>query len=161
MLTQQHLQAIKADIALDPVLSTLPHNSDSAFAVAEAYNLTAAPEFVVWKTAVDPDDIMRNGMDWTRVDNLSVGKARIWDWMTKLGAFDASKVNIRAGIDATWVGTSADLAVRAMVYTHCKRPATLAEKILATGTGTTEVPATMGYEGNLGIYDVKNAMDLP
>jgi hypothetical protein len=104
---------------------------------------------------------MRNGMDWTRVDNLSVGKARIWDWMTKLGAFDASKVNIRAGIDATWVGTSADLAVRAMVYTHCKRPATLAEKILATGTGTTEVPATMGYEGNLGIYDVKNAMDLP
>jgi hypothetical protein len=161
MLTQQQLQSIKADIALDPVLSTLPHNSDSAFAVAEEYNLTAAPEFVVWKTNVDPDAIMRNGMDWTRVDNLSVGKARIWDWMTKLGAFDASKVNIRAGIDAAWVGTSADLAVRAMVYTHCKRPATLAEKILATGTGTTEVPATMGYEGSLGIYDVKNAMDLP
>lgn len=157
MLTQQQLQAIKADIALDPVLSTLPHNSDSAFAVAEAYNLTAAPEFVVWKTAVDPDDIMRNGMDWTRVDNLSVGKARIWDWMTKLGAFDASKVNIRAGIDAVWVGTTADLAVRAMVYTHCKRPASRVEKLLATGTGTTESPATMGAEGPISYWDVMRA----
>jgi len=54
------------------------------------------------ETAVNPDEIMRNGMDWTQVDNLTVGKARIWDWMTKLGSFDASKVNIRAGIDECW-----------------------------------------------------------
>ena len=52
---------------------------------------------------------------------------------------------IRAGIDATWVGTAADLAVRATVYTHCKRAATRAEKSLAnlTGAGTDAVPGLL------------------
>jgi hypothetical protein len=113
--------------------------------------------WTVWKTSVNPEEIMRNGMDWTRVDNLSVGKSRIWDWMTRLGTFDASKLNIRSGIDATWVGTAADLAVRAMVYTHCKRSATRGEKLFASGTGTTEAPATMGFEGDLTWQDVQSA----
>lgn len=126
--------------------------------IANWYNQTASPTFIVWKTSVDVDGIMRNGMDWTRVDNLSVGKARIWDWMTKLGTFNASKANIRAGIDATWVGTAADLAVRATVYTHCKRSATYAEKILATGTGSTESPATLIFEGNLVCSDIEYAI---
>lgn len=104
---------------------------------------TASPDFIVWKTSVDPNEIMKNGMDWTRVDNLSVGKARIWDWMTRLGSFNASKANVRAGIDATWVGTSADLAVRDQVYTHCKRTANKLEKLFATGTGSTGSPATL------------------
>lgn len=115
--------------------------------LAEWFNTPSA--FIVWKTAVDPDEIMRNGMDWTRVDNLTNGKARIWDWLTKLGTFDAARANIRAGIDAAWVGTAADLAVRATVYTHCKRPATRAEGALATGVGTTANPGTMVYEGFL------------
>jgi hypothetical protein len=115
------------------------------------------PEWVVWRTNVPIDDIMRNGMDWARVDNLTAGKARIWDWMGRLGTLDASKPNIRAGIDATWVGTAADLAVRATVYTHCKRPATRGEKVLSTGTGTTASPATMGYEGPLRYVDIEAA----
>lgn len=116
-------------------------------------NAPSNPEFWVWKTAVDPLEIMQNGMDWTRVDNLSVGKARIWDWMTKLPTFNPSKANIRAGIDATWVGTTADLAVRANVYTHCKRVATGAERLMATGTGTNEVPGLATFEGELSDYD--------
>jgi hypothetical protein len=78
--------------------------------------------------------------------------------MTRLGTLDASKVNIRAGIDAAWVGTAADLAVRAIVYTHCKRAATRGEKALSTGTGTTASPATMGFEGTLVYADVDAAM---
>jgi hypothetical protein len=96
-------------------------------------------------------------MDWARVDNLSVGKARIWDWLGRLGTFDASKPNVRAGIDAAWGGTAADLAVRASVYTHCKRSATRAEKLLASGTGSDAVPATMGWEGFLAYQDVEEA----
>lgn len=157
MLTQAQLAIVKADILADPVLSAFPMNSDGAWAIAEAYNLAAVPNFVVWKTAVDVDGIMRNGMDWTRVDNLSVGKARVWDWLTRLGTLDAGKVNIRAGIDATWVGTAADLAVRAMVYTHCKRSATRIEKLLSAGTGTDASPATMGFEGSVSYQDIEQA----
>ena len=156
MLTVGQLAILKADILADPVLSQYPPNM-YADEIAQAYNLEAIPAWYVWKTSVSPDDIMRNGMDWTRVDNLTVGKARIWDWLTKLGTFDASKLNIRAGIDAAWVGTAADLAVRAMVYTHCKRACTRAEKLFGVGTGTLVSPATMGFEGMLTYQDVEAA----
>ena len=154
MLTTAQLQTLKAAILADPILAAFPMNSDGAWEIAAAYNLPASPAWIVWKTNVDPDDIMRNGMDWTRVDNLSVGKSRIWEWMTKLGTFNASKANIRSGIDACWVGTTADLAVRAMVYTHCKRETTRAEKLFSTGTGTDASPATMTFEGQLSYQDV-------
>ena len=75
--------------------------------------------------------------------------------MGRLGTLNASKANIRAGIDATWVGTQADLDVRAAVYTHCKRPATIVEKLFASGAGTTADPATMGFEGQIAYQDVE------
>jgi hypothetical protein len=157
MLTPQQLTTLKAFIEADPVLSAVPDTADGAFDVAAALAQPAAPTFTVWKTSVSTDEIMRNGMDWARVDNLSVGKARIWDWLGRLGTFDASKPNVRAGIEATWVGTAADLAVRAQVYTHCKRAATRVEKLFATGTGTDVSPGTMTFEGSLTYQDVLNA----
>jgi hypothetical protein len=161
MLTTEQLATLKAAILADPVLAALPAGSDGAYAVAEALNRPASPDFIVWKTNVSVDEIMRNGMAWDRVDNLTVGKARIWDWMTRLGTFDASKTNIRAGIDAAWVGTAADLAVRATVYTHCKRLATRAEKLFATGgSGTDAAPATMDFEGALHYSEVERARSI-
>lgn len=158
MLTSQQLVTLKADIEADPAFTGLPQNSDSAFLIATSYNMIAVPDFIVWKTSVSVDEIMRNGMDWARVDNLSVGKARIWEWLGKLGTFDASKPNIRAGIDAAWVGTAADLAVRAAVYVHCKRQAKRIEKLYATGTGSDASPGTMVYQGNINYLDVMQAM---
>jgi hypothetical protein len=156
-LTTQQTAALRAAIDADQTLSALPNNPDGNAAVAAILNVTAAPAFIVWRTDVPIDEIMRNGMDWARVDNLSVGKARIWDWLGRLGSFDASRPNIRAGIDACWVGTAADLAVRAAVYTHCKRNATRAEKLFATGTGSDAVPATMTFQGELSARDVEEA----
>ena len=161
MLTTAQLQALKAAIDADPVLSAYPMTSGGAYAIAAALNVAAVPAFIVWRTDVTLDEIMRNGMDWARVDNLSVGKARIWDWMGRLGQFDASKPNIRAGIDACWAVTAADLAVRAAVYVHCKRSATRAEALFATGTGTDASPATMTFEGALTADDVQQARELP
>jgi hypothetical protein len=153
-LTPAQLVTLNAAIDADPVLSAYPNSPDGAYEIAAVMDLPATPAFIVWKSSVNPDEIVRNGMDWTRVDNLTVGKARIWEWMTKLGTFNPSKANIRAGIDATWVGTAADLAVRATVYTHCKRSATVAEKLFATGTGSDASPATMAFEGRLTYLDV-------
>ena len=156
-LTTQQKQTLKAAIDADPALSSLPNNSDGAFAIAAILNLTATPDYVVWRTEVSGDEIMLNGFDWTQVDNLTVGKARIWDWMLRAGSLNPSKPNIRAGIDATWVGNANALAVRAAVYVHCKRLATRAEKLLATGSGTDASPSTMTFEGLLGHQDVESA----
>ena len=156
-MTPQQLTTLKAAILADAAM-VVNVNTGNYRAVSDALNLAASPAFIVWKTNVSVDEIMRNGMDWARVDNLTVGKARIWDWLGRLGTFDSSKPNIRVGIDAAWVGTAADLAVRAAIYIHCKRSASVAEKILATGTGSDAVPATMGFEGQVNERDVEDAL---
>lgn len=153
MLTTAQRATLKADILATAALAqyVIDRRDDL---IAEHYNALASPTFTLWKTAVSIDEIMRNGMDWARVDNLTVGKARIWDWLGRLGSFDASKANVRAGIDATWVGTAADLAVRAQVYVHCKRPALVIEKLFATGTGSDVVPAIAAYEGEVSVNEI-------
>lgn len=174
-LTPAQLQTLKTDIlANTAVLASGPFagqtvaqvaglpGSESRIRIAEWYNLAASPAFVVWRSSVTWDEIMLNGMDWARVDNLSVGKARIWDWMFQNAArsFNPSKSNIRAGIDAAWVGTAPDLAVRAAVYVHCKRSATNGEKVYATGVGSDAVPATMAFEGSISSQEVDSALNL-
>lgn len=154
MLNAEQKQTLKAFILADPVLSAFPMTSDGSYEIAARLMQPASPAFIVWKTDVPIDEIMRNGMDWARVDNLSVGKARIWEWLGRLGTINAAKTNVRAGIDATWVGTAADLAVRAAVYTHCKRPASVLEKLFATGTGTDASPATMVIEGAISYQEI-------
>lgn len=157
MLTSAQLTALATDINANPAFAAIPHTADGAYEIAAAYDVVQ-PAYIVWKTNVTNEEILRNGMDWTRVDNLSVGKSRIWEWMMQFGNFNPSKPNIRAGIDAVWVGTAADLAVRAAVYVHCKRAATRAEKLFATGTGTDASPATMAVEGSISWMEVKTAM---
>jgi len=126
----------------------------------EWFNQTKTPEFIVWKTSVTQDEIMQNGFDWTRVDNLTVGKARIWEWLfdNQSNTFNPSKANVRAGIEAVWVGTAADLAVRAAVYVHCKRPATRGEALFITGVGTTASPGSLVFEGQITQYDIIEAL---
>lgn len=159
MLTTAQLQAIKAAIDADPVLSAQPLNSDGAFFIAVELNKEASPAFVVWRTSVPLDEITSNGFAWTLVDALSAGTARIWEWMfdNASRSINPSKANIRQGIADVWSGTAAKLQVQASVLSHCKRNATRAEKILASGTGTTESPAVMGFEGALSYQDVEQA----
>ena len=150
---------LKAYILADPTLSGYAAIQDYPAIVIELAKFPVL-SFIVWRTSVDQDEIMQNGFDWTRVDNLSVGKARIWEWLFSNGGriINPAKLNVRNGIDATWTGTAADLAVRAVIYTHCKRPANVIEKLLATGTGTDVSPATMGFEGVVTDTDVQQAM---
>jgi hypothetical protein len=62
-LTPEQLVVLKNDILADPVLSAKPLNYDAAYDIAAAYNVEVSPAFVVWKTNVSIDEIMRNGMD--------------------------------------------------------------------------------------------------
>lgn len=155
--------ALRTDInaSVDPLVisaRTAPRNDTE---LARLYNLDASPQFVVWRTSVNQDEIMLNGFDWTRVDNLSIGKSRIWEWMFDNSAksINPSKPNIRAGIDQTWVGTAADLAVRAAVYVHCKRNARRGERLLATGAGSDVSPGDLVFEGALSPQQVSDAME--
>lgn len=159
-LTTGQRQTLAAHIQADPTLAALPNNPDGWAAATTALNATAAPAFYVWRTSVDVDEIMANGFDWTRVDNATVGKARIWEWMMSRGTLNPSKPNIRAGIDEAWSGAP-NAAHRDAIYAHCKRPATRAEKLFATGTGTAQSPGTMGFEGQVSPLDVELTLNPP
>lgn len=159
-LTTAQQAALKAYVEADPTLSQFPHNGDGAYAIADALKADASPEFVVWRTSVPRDEIMQNGFNWVQVDNLTVGKARIWEWLfaNEQNAINPSKLNVRSGIDEAWKGTAAMLAVREAVYVHCKRNANILEKLFATGTGSTASPGTMTVEGSIGYNEIVTAM---
>ena len=150
MLTTEQLATLRAGAFADQAAAAMIAAGDWQ-GVRDWLNAATSPAFVVWRTSVSQDEIMQNGFDWVRVDNLSVGKARIWEWLfdNQAATIKPSKANVRAGIDEVWKGTALDLAVRAAVYTHCKRTATRAEKLLASGTGTDASPALLTHEGEV------------
>jgi hypothetical protein len=158
-LTQAQLtffkEAINASTNPDVIAARDPVNDVE---LERLYNLPTS--FVCWKTNVSEDEIMQNGFDWTQVDNQTVGKARIWDWLFRNTnkSINPSKVNVRAGIDEAWKGTSAMLAVRAAVYVHCKRTANEGEKVFATGTGTDAIPGTFSVEGTFTVQNMSDVM---
>jgi hypothetical protein len=163
-LTPSQLAVLRADIDADPAFDPLKATPDGRFAIAAAYNVIAAPAWTVWRTGVTRQEILQNGFDWTRLDNLSVGKARVWADIFVDGTINPSKPNVRVGIDSVWVGTAADLAVREAVYGHCKRAATRGQKVFSTGTGSGAAPATMqGVDESLVVTfsDVDAALNLP
>lgn len=159
MLTDSQKQVVKTAILADQALAAQPMNSDGAFAIAAALNEAAAPDFIVWRTSVELEEITQNGFDWTLVDALNVGQARIWEWLfgNPSRTINPSKPNVRQGIANVWTGTAGKLAAQAAVLGHCKRKATRVEKLLATGTGSDAAPATMGFEGPISYQDVQDA----
>lgn len=159
MLLPEYYSAVKADILASPDLLQW-WNAGNPGVIAELYNTAAAPDYIVWRTSVPFSEVM-NYIDWTRVDNLTNGsKYRIWEYMDRFsgGMLNPSQENTRKGIDATWIGTAADLAVRASIYARCKRLATRLEKVLATGSGTTASPSVMGFEGLVRPEEIQQAM---
>lgn len=159
-LNPSQLQSLKADIAADPTLAALPNTADDAFTIAATYNATAVPDFWVWRSSVPSYEYRgSNGIVWTEVDGLSVGKARIFEWLTVglTTPINAADANVRAGLQNAF-GTSQTLT---NLTTMGRRRASRVEKLLATGTGSTAVPATMGYEGAISYTDVQAARNPP
>lgn len=152
--TQEQKDIIKADILANPDLSALPETGDGSDAIANLYNLPASPDYIVWRTNVPVEEIMSNGFVWTAVDSLTVGKARIWDWMTRVGFVNPSKSNVRQGIADCFGAASAMVAG---ILPHCKRKATRLEKLLATGAGTDASPSIMSFEGTVSYWDIERA----
>lgn len=171
-LTTQQLQTLKAhiaannntiDIGAGPVaIKTVPQTPDNAFAIAVWYNSAVSPAFYVWLSSVSVIEIMQNGFGWDRVDNLTVGKARIWDFMTRAGTINPSRANVRAGFEACFSVESGDMNTRQAIYDHCQRPATQLEKLFAVGAGTASThhgvgPATATVDGMVNYQDILNA----
>lgn len=153
-LSPQQLSLLKTDINNDPALSGLPNTQDDNLFIAQQYALEKSPKFWVWRTNVSTEEIMNNGFVWSTVDGMTVGKARIWEWMKDIGYINPSKVNIRQGLgDAFGFGS----AMANAITPHLSRGANRAEALFATGVGTSGTPGTMTFEGTITYLDVQSA----
>lgn len=154
-LTTAQLATLKADILANPTLSSQPMNSDGHFFIAQYYNVTASPDFWVWRTNVPTKDC-KTAMVWTEYIGRSAGEREAWQFMLSNGIINAADVNVRQGIQDIFSGPSG-LQSRTNLTNIARRLATRAETLLATGTGSTASPATMGFEGNLSFQDIELA----
>lgn len=180
------LQALKAYIDADPVLSAIPNTNDGAYQVRDALNALASPTYTVWKTNASVDDIF-DAIDFAKytptdvADGTALFTNRLLSIQTKqmnlqnmlVGrqTVNASKQNVRAGLrDAvnqlpSGVGgalVSAGGPGGATVLTSLVRPARLVEKILVSGTAQTGTVTAgiMGFEGAISTTDVSDARSL-
>lgn len=183
-MTPAQLAVIKADIAAQPDMNTLPANSDGSYAIAALYNKPSST--TVWRTdapvsaildAINwslytPNDAPDNTATYTnRALNIQTKQMNLQNMIQGRDRLDCSKVNIRAGlrdaVTAVPAGTggasvSPGGASGVTVLNNCTRLATRLEALLAaasqgsdtTGTVTARV---MTFEGSVGYQDIDAA----
>lgn len=171
MLTTAQLMVLKADIAADPVLSAKPNTPDEAFAIADAYNQLATPDWWMWRTRVkqaeitDQSSVDSTDWSWTAFVGRTQGERDAWrEMFATTGAISFARPNVRQGLQDIFSGMSGS-AQRTHLLAVGRRKATRAEKLFGTPapTGTTSSPATSAFEDGflLTYQDVMAARSLP
>lgn len=166
-LTTAQLQAIKADIAANGDLNSHPNTSDGNFAIAALYNAPTAPDFWVWRTAVTRSEYVNGvGPDgttfaWTGAGFITRSQGErdaFRELFNHTGTVNPTHASVRQAFqDVFSGGTQPAPANRTHMAAVSRRLATRIEKLLATGTGSTAAPATMGSEGPISYQDVEAA----
>ena len=157
MLNAAQMSTLAAAIRAnsDPtVVALLAVRNDTG--LAEWYNGDGT--FVVWRTSVSPEEYRKSGFVWTEVDSLTVGKARIVEWLTGNLAlsFNPSDLAVRQGIaDAFGAGTT----TRANLLALSKRFAKKVEALFTTGTGTDATPGALVVEGSIGVTELSQSLN--
>lgn len=145
---------IKNYINADAVLSLISNTNDGAYDIANAMNVEATPAFVVWRTTYTPAQIREAiNASITQLDNLTASKRQSLLWWAE-GNQDASKASVQAAMTDLTAGQT---ALQNSVLDGAKRNATIAEKVLANGTGTTASPAKTTFEGFITYQDIAAA----
>jgi len=173
-LTTAQLQSLKAAIVADDAFNAFEANPtpDGAFAVADAFNLAATPDFWVWRTSVSKSELVN--MQSTDADGSttrsfiwagngfitrSVGEQAAWqELFNGTGTVNPSLPNVRQAFTEIFSGTGNAASNRTHLANVGRRKAKRIEKVYATGTGTAASPATMTFEGSIAYQDVLNAM---
>lgn len=158
-LTNAQKATLKTFIQSDPVLGPAAIAGDYDL-VANSLNALASPDFWGWRTSVSRSDIYNEvsaggtTWNWTTYKNQGVAEQNAWTQIFMGDQANFSKDNVRAGIAAIFTGSAAANAQRDHCLAVGRRKANLAEKVLATGTGSTASPATFGAEGTIGAGEI-------
>ena len=148
----QYGVAIKANILASP---DLVGQQDTV--IAGLYNAAASPTFTVWKSEVTIRQTGQAfvGTEWAGM--TSANHTRLQTVAQYLMAYNPSIQGIRDMFNDIWSGAGG-VNTRAALLVLWKRPALRIEKLLATGTGSDAVPATLGFEGTISAQNVSDIL---
>jgi hypothetical protein len=152
MLTVQQYVALKAAALSDQTAAGYIAVADDQ-ALADWFN-GDQPTFYVWRSMLSTDrsrSAVVKGA--TQLDALTVGKRDSLLWLLS-EAIDPSDAAVRAAIEDL---CGSQNTLKGALQAEFKRTATRAEKILASGTGTSAVPATLTYEGYVSAAEASTA----
>ncbi len=165
-LTLAQQQTLKTDIAADSVLNSQPMNADGAFTIAAAMNAVVSPDFWVWRTSVPKNELTNStstdGTSFVWAGNGFItranGEQTAWrELFNGTNQVNPSLANVRQAFSDIFSGTGNAALNRAHLLAIARRKATRAEKLFASGAGSSAVPATMTIEGALSYQDVEAA----
>lgn len=146
-MTPTQLSTLKAVAQADPVAAGYISSADDV-ALANWFN--APTTFVAWRSVLTPEmarEAIVKGS--AQLDALTVGKRDSLFYITN-GDLRVSDPAIRAAIDDL---CGSQNTLKGYLQEAQKRLATVAEKALATGTGSSASPGTLVFEGLLSYAD--------
>jgi hypothetical protein len=171
-LTVAQRTTLRADIQADATLNTLPHNSNSAQAIVDAYSLEASPAFWVWRTSISKVEYVNStSVDGTVFSYVgtgfiarSAGEQAAWrDMFDNPGnVVNPSLPQVRQAFLDIFSGAVAPApANRTHLATMSRRRANRLEKLFAVassgpGTGT----GALGATGNPGAMVVEGMVSM-
>ena len=173
-LTNAQLVALKAHINADNALKAIlqahtPPTPDDYQSVSNAMNLTASPDWWVWRTSVSKEEftnttsVDNTTFSWSTYISRSQGERDGWRELFSIsGAVNPALTNVRQAIADIFSGAGG-AANRTHLLTIARRLATRAEKLFCVtqvSVGTTAAPATMTHEGLLDGDHIKEAWEL-
>ena len=159
-LTTAQKATLKAAIIANPTWDAFPNNGDGNFDLAVVLNVTATPDFTVWKTSV-PVQAMMDAVNGVSLAALQSAESNVL--ISVIASFQNSGIdpelpdkrdlfdNLFAG------GANNNPTTRASLLALWKRLTTEGEKIFAVGTGSDAVPALLDFVGSLSGDDVESA----
>lgn len=189
MLTSERIAALRVAInaETDPVVvqARTPATRDDRVIVA-FYNAPSNPAFYVWRSVVDTETIF-DAIDWAKLtpadvattgDSAQVAAAQT-NWALQCQAkqlnlqiilqgrqtINATRLKVRQAFTdslqnvPSGVGGALNDAGWQTVKQALYRVATRAERLFATGTGTTGVPGLCVFEGSISLDDASAALN--
>ncbi len=185
-LTPAQQATLKANILAAGDTASLRDSPDGRYEIARLYNLTAAPDFYVWRdldaetvtdlitfASMTPADAVPTTPALTvdvyraralacqgkqfNLQNLLIGRTTIRMKRTNTrAAFQDCLTNIPAGAAGALISAN-----WVGVRDAAKFLATRFERVFATGTGTFATPGDLVIEGTVSFGDVDAALNLP
>jgi hypothetical protein len=157
-LTTAQQTVLKADVLANSDTATC-YTAGNLQCLADLYNTAAASDFWVWRTSVARSDVYNevsptgSTWSWTTFKNQGATEQTAWIQMFMGDQANFAKPNLRDGVAAIFTGSAQANAQQAHILAIGRRKATRAEKLFATGTGSSASPATMAIEGSFEFTD--------